>query len=65
MTHTQRRPVARGVVDPRKPGYRAIIVRVEDELFALVRDRAVKHGTSFGEQVRILLEWGLEEAGKE
>jgi hypothetical protein len=60
--HTRKRPLAKGVKDPRFPDHTQIVVRVEDELFADIRRLAAHQGTSFGEQVRILLEWGLEAA---
>lgn len=63
--HTQKRPVAKGVKDPRFPEHTQIVVRVEDELFEEVRQRAILGGTSFSEQVRILIEWGLEAARAE
>lgn len=63
MTHTQKRPVARGSKDARFPGLTSVVIRLDDETFAEVRALAIKNGTSFGEQVRTLVEWGLE-AGK-
>lgn len=63
MTRTQTRSVARGSKDSHHPGFVAVVVRLDDETFAEVRDLAVKNGTSFAEQVRTLVEWGLE-AGK-
>jgi hypothetical protein len=65
LRHTAKRPVAKGVKDPRFPEHTQIVVRVEDELFAEIRARAEQARTSFGEQVRILLEWGLEAANQE
>ena len=35
-------------------------VRFDSETFDEIRKRAIKEGTSFAEQVRILVEWGLE-----
>ncbi|KKN17941.1 hypothetical protein LCGC14_0960870 [marine sediment metagenome] len=35
-------------------------VRFDPETFEEIRRRAIKEGTSFAEQVRILVEWGLE-----
>lgn len=60
MRSTQKRPVARGSKDPRFPEHTQIVVRLDDETFAQIRERAVREGTSFGEQVRTLVEWGLE-----
>jgi hypothetical protein len=39
-----------------------VVVRLDDEMFEEVRQRAEREKTSFGEQVRILVEWGLEAA---
>jgi hypothetical protein len=39
---------------------RRIVVAFPEETFADVRARAEKEGTSFAEQVRTLVEWGLE-----
>lgn len=58
--HTQKRTVARGVPDPRYPGRVQAVVSFDAEDFETIRPRAIKHGTSFAEQVRILVEWGLE-----
>lgn len=60
--HTAKRPLAKGVKDPRFPEHTQIVVRVEDELFAVIRARAERERTSFSEQIRILLEWGLDAA---
>lgn len=62
MISTQKRPVARGSKDPRFPDHTQIVVRFDDETFAQIRDRAIREGTSFGEQIRMLVEWGLEAA---
>jgi hypothetical protein len=47
-------------------GLRRIVVAFDEETFAQVRDRSVKHKTSFAEQVRLLVEWGMmaKESGK-
>lgn len=37
-----------------------IVVSFDEETFSTVRKRAVIHKTSFAEQVRLLVEWGLE-----
>lgn len=63
MAHTQKREVARGTIDPRRPELRQTIVRMDAETFEEIRERAVREKTSFSEQVRLLLEWGLETAG--
>jgi hypothetical protein len=60
--HTLKRPIAKGAKDPRFPDHTQIAVRIEDELFAEIRALAVSGAVSLSEQVRILLEWGLEAA---
>ena len=62
VKRTLRRSIAKGSKDPRFPDHTQIVVRIEDETFAEIRALAVAQNTSFGEQVRILLEWGLMEA---
>lgn len=57
--HTQKRPVAQGV---RKGEYIGVVVRFDPETFEQIRGRALREATSFGEQVRTLIEWGLEAA---
>ena len=57
--HTQKRQVAKGVVQPN--GTRGIVCYFDPETFEAIRERALRAGTSFGEQVRCLVEWGLEE----
>lgn len=37
-----------------------IVVSFDDETFDLIRDRAMRQGTSFAAQVRDLVEWGLD-----
>ena len=37
-----------------------IVIVFPDEMFQRIRERAVKAKTSFAEQVRLLVEWGLE-----
>lgn len=48
-----------------KPGLLRIVCAFDEETFAQIRGRAVKEQTSFAEQVRQLVEWGLEEATAE
>ena len=57
MGHTQKRPVARGVPQPN--GMVGAVVYLDPETFKEVRQRAIAEKTSFGEQVRTLVEWGL------
>jgi uncharacterized protein (DUF2141 family) len=60
--HTSRKPttVARGV--RHKSGVIGIVVYFDPETFAQVRARAVTRGTSFAQQVRELVEFGLIDA---
>ncbi|WP_398471516.1 hypothetical protein [Tardiphaga sp.] len=39
---------------------RRVVCGFDQETFQVIRDRAVKENTSFAEQVRLLVEWGLE-----
>lgn len=55
--HTQKRPVANGVAYGE---YLQAVVRFDPDTFAQVRQRAIDEGTSFGEQIRILVDLGLE-----
>lgn len=50
---------ARGV--RRSDGTIQAVVKLDPDTFEAVRQRAVREETSFAEQVRILLEWGLED----
>lgn len=40
-------------------GMRRIVVAFDEETFAQVRDRALSAHTSFAEQIRLLVEWGM------
>jgi hypothetical protein len=48
---------AKGVL---RSGRRQLVVRLDDDQFEEVRSRAERCGTSVAEQVRLLIEWGLE-----
>ena len=69
MMHTQKRPVANGARAKRvvgkgkeiRPGRPRIVVEFDDMMFAEIRARAVRLGTSFSEQVRLLCQWGLDD----
>jgi len=37
-----------------------IVVRFDDDTFAQIRERALADETSIAEQIRTLVEWGLE-----
>lgn len=54
--------VANGVPDPRQPGRVQIVVAFDPDTFGEIRERAIRCNTSFAEQVRLLVEWGLIEA---
>jgi hypothetical protein len=56
---TRHRQPARGSI--KTPGSRRIVVQFDDETFGEIRRRAEAEGSSFAEQVRTLVEWGLEE----
>jgi hypothetical protein len=58
--HTQKRHTALGAEVRR--GTRRINVDFDDEMFAQIRERAERERTSFAEQVRLLCEWGLQDA---
>lgn len=55
---TQNRPIAKGMVS--RGGMIAVVVRLDPETFEQVRARAVDEKTSFAEQARTLIEWGLD-----
>ena len=42
-------------------GFRRIITAFDEDTFEEIRALAVRHNSSFAEQARILVEWGLEE----
>lgn len=50
--------VGKGIAD-RRAALR-IVVCFDDETFETIRQRAMAAETSFAEQVRLLVEWGLE-----
>lgn len=52
--------VAKGTPDPFNPGRIQVVCTFDPETFAQIRARAVAERTSFIEQVRLLVEWGLE-----
>ncbi len=60
LGHTQKREPARGT--PSRPGYLRLIVDLEEQTFAELRRRAVAEKTSVAEQIRTVIEWGLESA---
>ncbi len=61
---TQPQNVARGCVNTQRRQWRQIVCAFDHDTFDAIRARAVREGTSFAEQVRLLCEWGLE-AGKD
>jgi hypothetical protein len=64
VRHTQKRTVAKGFKVQRFPDHTHVVLRLEDELFDLIRSRAITDRTSFNEQARMLLEWGLDAASE-
>lgn len=56
-TITQTRAVAKGHV---WRGQRRVVCAFDIETFEFIQSRAVKMKTSFAEQVRTLVEWGIE-----
>jgi hypothetical protein len=46
---------------PEYAGLRRIVVAFDEETFGQIRGLAVAKQTSFAEQVRTLVEWGIEE----
>lgn len=60
LGHTRKREPAHGV--PSRPGYLRLIVDLEEETFAELRRRALAENTSVAEQIRAVVEWGLESA---
>lgn len=58
--NTQKKPPSAGV--SRGHAYRGMmrtVVAFDPETHESIRSRAIKEGTSFAEQVRVLIEWGL------
>lgn len=53
-----RKVIGEGVDD--RPGLRRIVVAFDEETFAQLREKAVLANTSFAEQVRLHVEWGME-----
>lgn len=53
-------PWKKQAVGYRQGAHIKIVCAFDDEMFAEVRSRAVSAGTSVAEQVRLLVEWGLE-----
>lgn len=50
----------RGDASGTHKGVRRIVVSFDDETFEIIRHQATKSGHSFAQQVRLLVEWGLE-----
>ena len=49
-----------GSVQQGKRHQRRIVIGFDDETFSQIRRRAERERTSFAEQARLLIEWGLE-----
>jgi hypothetical protein len=56
--HTQKRPIAKG--SRKADGRLGVVCYLDEDTFATIRARAEAQKTSFGEQIRTLIEWGLE-----
>jgi hypothetical protein len=57
IRHTQKVPVAVGCM---RKGMLKVVCAFDPETFEQIRNRAIKEGTSFAEQVRTLVEWGID-----
>lgn len=60
MKKIRKKTVAKGCIDPTRPGQLKFQMYLDEETFSQVRGRAIKNNTSFAEEVRTLVEWGLE-----
>ena len=56
-TQKKRHAVGLGFI---KGDYRRIVVSFDEEMFSEIYKRARRANTSFAEQVRLLVEWGLD-----
>ena len=56
------RPVAFGTPDPKRPHIRRVLVAFDNDTFADIRQQAIAAHVSFAEQLRTLVEWGMESA---
>jgi len=52
--------IAAGSVPRGKRHQRRIVIGFDEDTFAQIRSRAAAQRTSFAEQARLLIEWGLE-----
>ncbi len=59
------RPAATGYKSHRFPDQTQISIRIEDELFEDIRLRAERDNVSVTEEIRMLLEWGIDAASRE
>lgn len=53
-------PLAKGHIKSNWPGMVRVVCAFDEETFGEIRKLAEKAETSFAEQVRRLVEWGLE-----
>ena len=51
-------PVAQGTQN--RPHKRRTAIELDEETFVQIRELAIANATSFGAQLRLLVEWGLE-----
>lgn len=61
---TYQRPPAQGVSSPGRRDLQAVCA-FDPETFEEIRNLAIRSGISFREQVRLLVEWGLEDVARE
>ena len=59
-THTAKRPPASGSRKHHQNGKVGLVCYFEADTFDVLRARAVRENTSVAEQIRTLVEWGLE-----
>lgn len=51
---------ANGCAVPGRDGWKQLVVRMDEETFDEIRRRAIRENTSVAQQIRLLIEWGLE-----
>jgi len=61
MIYTRKRPIARGCRHGGRNSVLGFVVYFDDETADEIRARAEREDTSFSEQVRLLVQWGLME----
>ena len=46
-------------------GRKQVVVKMDGDQFDFIRKRAIRENTSVAEQIRNLIEWGIESTGEE